>query len=94
MNFQICFRLRIRSANTLESSRKPVHIRRDWRKFHRLLPFPQGILRISGYTDHFSGKNLPDTGEQTPIMVRRHHCGNKSFQRRTYERTDRRPNKT
>ena len=52
MDFQIRFRLRIRSANTLESSQKPVHICRNRRKFHRLLPFPQGILRVSGYTHH------------------------------------------
>ena len=36
---------------------KPVNFRRNLWEFHRLLPFLQLILRVSGHTYHFSGEN-------------------------------------
>ena len=63
-----------------------MHIRRNRRKLHRLLPLPKRILRVSGYTDDISRKDRPDTGKQTPSMARRYHRGNERIQRRTHER--------
>ena len=56
MDFQFRFRLRIRPANTLESSQKPVHLRRDRRKFHRLLPFPLGYYGLANILTIFQEK--------------------------------------
>ena len=46
-----------------------MHTRRDWRKFHRLLPSPQRVLRVSGYTDDLSGKDRPDTENKHPAWL-------------------------
>ena len=46
--------LRIWSATFLQRRPQPVHICRNRWKLYRLLPFPKGILRVSGHTDHFS----------------------------------------
>ena len=93
LDLQIQFRLRLRSAHTLKISQKLVHNRRNRRKLHQLLPFPERVLRVSGYTDDLSRKDRPDTGKQKPSMVRRYYRGNERIQRRAHVRINRRPNK-
>ena len=40
-----------------------MYFRRNRRGFYRILPIPKGILRVGGYTDHFSRENRPNTGK-------------------------------
>ena len=66
-----------------------MHLRRNRRRLHRLLPFPEGIQRFSGHTDHISRKDRPDTGKQTSSMVGRYHHCNKKIKGTTQKRIDR-----
>ena len=46
-----------------------MHICRNRRELHRLLPFPEKVLRVSGHTDHNPREDRPNTGEKHPAWL-------------------------
>ena len=62
----------IRPNAATKTRNGPMYIRNNWGQLHRILNIQKRILRIGGHSDHFSRKDRPNTGEQTPGMVRRH----------------------
>ena len=60
-----------------------MHIRNNRRHLHRILQVLKENFWTGGHPDHFSRKDWPNTGEQTPGVVRRHTNRHKRDKRTT-----------
>ena len=70
MDIKIRLGLRIRSTTVIKTRQGSMHICGNRRELHRLLQIPQGLVRLRGHPDHIPRKNRPNTGKQTPGVVR------------------------
>ena len=60
-------RLRLRTKETINRNQQTLQIYSDSRKYERLPPMPEGILRPSRHTKHFPRENWRTLGHQTPV---------------------------